>query len=219
MADHLTDEEQLQQLKNWWKENGTSLIVAVLVGLIAYFGFQWWQSHQQRQAEQASALYSQLLDSIEVANQQPLSDEQKSTASYLVDQLQEGYKSSQYAVNASLFLAKISVDDQNLDNAVTQLSWAIEHADDHIKDLATLRLARVYFAQEKYDDALALISLDNDSAFLSLNAELNGDILLAKNDKEGAQKAYQQAIDSLGESASFRRNLLPIKLASITAEE
>ena len=60
MAEHLSDEEQLQILKNWWKETGTTLVVAVLVGLIAYFGFQWWKNSQQQKAEQASALYSEL---------------------------------------------------------------------------------------------------------------------------------------------------------------
>lgn len=221
MADHLTEEEQLEQLKKWWKENGASLLIAVLVGLIAYFGFQWWQNHQQQQAEEASTLYGELIELIQENpsnNQAALSDEKKSTANYIVEQLQTSYSSSQYAVNASLFAAKMAVEDGKLDAAEKSLEWAVKNSDDAMKGIASLRLARLYFAQEKYDAALDLVD-NNDGALLSLNAELKGDILLAKNDVDGAKIAYQEAIDKIGETASFRRQLLPIKLANLASGE
>lgn len=218
MADHLTDEEQLEKLKNWWKDNGTSLIVAVLVGLIAYFGFHSWQAHQQKQSEEAATLYSQLVEVVGI-NNQPLADEQVATVSYLAEQLQEGYASSLYAVNASLYLAKVAVETQDLDAAEIALSWAVEHANEQLVGLATLRLGRVYLSQGKHDQALSLINLDENSTLLSANAELKGDILMAKNDTEGAEQAYQQAVSTLSDARSFRGNLLSIKLADIAAEE
>lgn len=216
MADHLTEEEQLEQFKNWWKANGASLAIAVLVGLIAYFGFQWWQNHQQQQAEQASALYSELVEAIEAnpVSGASVSDENKQTAYYITEQLQTSYAGSQYAVNASLFAAKMAVDDKNIEAAEKALQWAVDNSNDALKGIASLRLARLYVSQDKYDDALALIDTKSE-ALKSLNAELRGDILLAKNDVNGARDAYQEAIDNVDETASFRRQLLPIKLANL----
>lgn len=217
MADHLTEQEQLQQLKNWWKENGVSMAAAILVGLIAYFGFQWWQNDQQQQAVQASVLYSDLLESIqaEPVSGESVSEENKKTAYYIAEQLQTAYSDSLYAVNASLFAAKIAVEDGDIVTAEKALRWATDNSDGAIKGIAALRLARIYVAQEKYDDALILVG-NSSAALQSLNAELRGDILLAKNDISGAQAAYQEALDTVGETASFRRQLLPIKLANIT---
>jgi len=217
VADHLTEQEQLQQLKNWWKENGVSMAAAILVGLIAYFGFQWWQNDQQQQAVQASVLYSDLLESIqaEPVSGESVSEENKKTAYYIAEQLQTAYSDSLYAVNASLFAAKIAVEDGDIVTAEKALRWATDNSDGAIKGIAALRLARIYVAQEKYDDALILVG-NSSAALQSLNAELRGDILLAKNDISGAQAAYQEALDTVGETASFRRQLLPIKLANIT---
>jgi predicted negative regulator of RcsB-dependent stress response len=218
VADHITEDEQLQQLKNWWKENGVSLVMAILVGLIAYFGFQWWQNQQQQQAEQASALYGDLLETIQAdpVSGTVVSEENKKTAHYITEQLQTTYSGSLYAVNASLFAAKIAVEDGDLATAEKALKWAADNSDDAMNGIAVLRLARLYVAQKKYDDALALV--DNDViALQSLNSELQGDILLAKNDINGARAAYQKALDTVGETASFRRQLLPIKLANLTA--
>lgn len=216
MADHLTEQEQLQQLTNWWKENGVSMAAAILVGLIAYFGFQWWQNNQQQQAVQASALYSDLLESIKAdpVSGESVSEENKKTAYYIAEQLQTAYSDSLYAVNASLFAAKIAVEDGDIVSAEKALRWATDNSDGAIKGIAALRLARIYVAQEKFDDALILVG-NSSAALQSLNAELRGDILLAKNDISGAQAAYQEALDTVGETASFRRQLLPIKLANI----
>jgi predicted negative regulator of RcsB-dependent stress response len=217
VADHLTEEEQLEQFKNWWKANGASLAIAILVGLIAYFGFQWWQNNQQQQAEQASALYSELIEAIQpapVSSNQPISDEKKQTAYYITEQLQTDYSGSQYAVNASLFTAKIAIEYNNIDAAEKALQWAVNNSNGALKGVASLRLARLNLLQDKYDDALALINTNGD-ALKSLNAELRGDILAAKNDIDGARNAYQEALDNVGETASFRRQLLPIKLANL----
>jgi predicted negative regulator of RcsB-dependent stress response len=215
VADHLTDEEQLQQLKNWWKENGTALIIAVLVGLITYFSYQWWQNYQQQQAEQASAIYTQFTEVLSIDGAEPITDESVSTAQYLLKQLQEDYTSSQYAANASLMMAKLAVDKGDLEGAETALLWSIDEGADSLKALAKFRLARVYLSQKKYDSVLPLVDDPEETSFLSLNAELKGDVYAAREEWQLAREAYQQAINTLGESASFRRRLLPIKLANL----
>jgi len=219
VADHLTDEEQLQALKNWWKENGSSIVIAVLVGLIAYFGFQWWQNQQQQSAEQSSTIYSELLEVVNVSSDVALSDEKKATAAYLTKQLQDDYPGSQYALNASLFAAKIAVDSSDLENAETHLQWAVANANDHLKALAQLRLARVYVSQGKQSDALSILNTNDVDSFASLYSELRGDILLLSDDFAGARIAYQEAVDTMDDTSSFRQRLLPIKLANLPSLE
>lgn len=219
MADHLTDEEQLEQLKNWWKENGATLLIAVLIGLITYFGFQSWQTYQQRQAESSSLLYNELLEALETQENAELSEEQKTTVNYLVEQLQDEHASSQYAINAGLFAAKIAVEDQKLDVAEDHLKWVLEKADETIKPLVSIRLARVLIAKQEYGEALELLDIEEANSFFSLAVELKGDIAAAREDWSSARELYQQAIDNLGEASSLRRQLLPIKRDNLPAED
>ncbi len=219
MAEHLTDEEQLQALKNWWKENGSSILSAILIGLLAYFGWQWWQNSQQQQAEQSSAIYGELMETLQANNNQEMSDEAKSTAKYLIEQLQNDHENSQYAINAALFSAKLAVEDKDLAAAESSLLWVLDRTDDKLTYVAQLRLARVYLAQEKFDEALALVQTDPAEEFVSLYAELRGDILVAQQDWSAARTAYQQALDTLGDAQGLRRRLLPIKMDNLPEGE
>ncbi len=218
MADNLTDEEQLQILKNWWKENGRFLMMTVAVVLIGYFGWQWWNKSQQEYAEKASSLYIELVDAVTIGEGQELSDEKLKTAQFLIDQLQSDYSKTLYAANASLLAAKLAVDKNDLAKAEEELKKALEQGDEEIKTIAALRLARVYLAQEKYDDALQSASYDKDDTFTGLYAALRGDILVAKGDTAAAATAYRQALGALDIGNNIQRRLLEIKLSDLPNE-
>lgn len=217
MADHLSDEEQLQAIKQWWKENGRFLIICVAVSVSAYFGWQWWTMTQQDQAEQASTLYSELVSSIAVTGTGTLSDEKATTATFLIEQLKSDFSDSIYAVNAALVSAKLAVDKGDLATAATELRFAIDHGDSNIQAVAKHRLARIYLAQKNLDQALELASHDKEDAFASQYADLRGDIYAAKNDTTLAADAYQQALDNLVGGDAIQRNLIAIKLADLSA--
>ena len=57
-----TEEEQLDAIKRWWRENGISTAVGVVLALGAVFGWRGWQDHQQNRAAEASAVFQQLLE-------------------------------------------------------------------------------------------------------------------------------------------------------------
>ena len=42
MAELRTEEEQVEALKSWWKENGKSLIMGVVIAVAAVFGWRGW---------------------------------------------------------------------------------------------------------------------------------------------------------------------------------
>lgn len=213
MADHLSDQEQLQVIKNWWKENGRYLIICITVSVSAYLGWQWWTKSQQQYAEQASAIYSELVASIA----EPLSNDKLTTANFLVEQLKNDFSDTAYAVNAALLQAKLEVDKGALDNAVDALNFAIDNGNSDIQVVAIHRLARVYLAQKNTDEALALASYDKDDAFSSKYADLRGDIYSAKGDVVAAIAAYQQALEKITDGDGIQRNLIEIKLADLSA--
>lgn len=217
MAEHMTDEEQLQVLKNWWKENGRSLVLMVSTALIAYFGWQGWSKHQKNQAEAASAIYSELMET--AATHETLSDEKRTTAEFLIRQLQDQHGRSLYAVSASLLGAKLALEKGDLTEAEAQLKRALKSADSDSKSVVSLRLARVYLAQEKYDQALALVETGDNNHFAGLFAEVRGDILAAKGSLAEAKGAYQLALDSVAADNPQQQRFIEIKLANLVAGE
>ena len=86
MAEHLTEEEQLEALKRWWKENGQSTIIGVLLAVSGYLGWTFWQDSQRSSAEAASAIYQDLIDAVSVQPGEELSDEKRTSVNHLADQ-------------------------------------------------------------------------------------------------------------------------------------
>lgn len=219
MPENMTDEEQLQVLKNWWKENGRFLLGIVVAALAAYFGWQGWTRHQQDYTQEASALYTELLETIATPEGEALADDKRKTAQFLIEQLQNDYGKTLNAVNATLLGAKLAVDNDDLDGAEAQLQIALESADEDMKPLVALRLAKVYFAKAQYDDALALLNYEKDDGFTGLYSALKGDVLAAQGDKAAAQAAYEEALTKLTVSNNFERRRVEMKLADIVAGE
>ena len=59
-----TEDQQLEELKKWWKENGSSIITGVVLGLAILFGARAWFAWQERTAQQASAVYTVMMLSL-----------------------------------------------------------------------------------------------------------------------------------------------------------
>jgi len=217
VADHLSDQEQLQLIKDWWKENGRFLIICIGVAASAYFGWNWWTASQREHAEQASALYSELISSVETKGIESLSDDAYTTAGFLVKQLKDDYSNTVYAASATLISAKLAVDKGDLEAAVSELQFSLEKGKEDLQAIAKHRLARVYLAQENFDKALAMASYDQDDAFLSKFADLRGDIYVSKGEYPAAISAYQEALEKIASDDNVRRSLIEIKLADLSA--
>ena len=190
MPEMRTEEEQIEAIKKWWEENGKQTMVALVVVLGGWFGYQGYEGQQQASGEAASAVYQEVL-----TLQASESEEDKGRRAVLLDQLQKDYSSTVYAQFAGLFKAKDAMDAGDLDAAAVELeSVKANTSDSALRHLATVRLARVYTAQEKFDDALSLLAADNSTAFSAEYFEAKGDVLLAKGDQAAARDAYSQAV-------------------------
>ena len=195
MAD--TDEEQVELLKKWFDENGTSLLVSIVLVLVVVFGYRTWETQTHESAEAASALYEELIQAVSLPSPNAVvSEENISTAKFLAEQLKQEHTSSTYAHFAALHLAKMAVQAGELETAAEELQWVLDNgANDRVAVIANLRLAKVKFGGNELESALAQLEETDAGSHRSSYLELKGDVLYALDRKDEAREAYQLAVN------------------------
>ena len=205
MNEFLSEKEQVEQIKQWWHENGWYLIGGVAIAAIGYFGYGQYQAYRDSRAEQAAALYLRL--------QETLADD-RSGGDDLLRQLREDHPDSAYTHQASLLLAKelLVTDTQR---AADELRHVMENSEDSgLAFIARLRLARVLAYRERYDEALQVLEVEDAGEFTARLAEIRGDIQYARGDIEAARLAYALALSARG-SQSVDRSFVQMKLSDL----
>ena len=214
MATHLDleEQEQLDQLKAFWKRWGnlvTLILVAALGTVAAWNGWQWYQRDQ---AIKASSMY----DELELA----ATNNDADRASLVFNDLKTRYPRTSYTQQAGLLAAKVQFDKGQLDAANTTLTWVAESAvETDYRILARLRLAGILLEQKKLDEAAKQLDEAEKGAspeFLALVSDRRGDVLLAQNKPELAVAAYRKAWDLMGTKLEYRR-LIDAKLTALAA--
>lgn len=191
MLDYETEEQQVEAIKNWWKQNGTAIISGAVLGIGALIGWRGWSWHQEEQAAEASDLF--------MVVQEAVNNNDIATIDSKSDRLRNDYKSTPYAAIATLYEAKAQSEKGDLSGAAESLSWVINNSkQDTVKDIARIRLARVLVADNKLDEASTTINYALPKSYSSLANEIRGDIYLAKGENEKAKQAYDQAIKESG---------------------
>lgn len=204
MEGYVSEQEQIETLKKWWKENGKAVLVGVVLGLGILFGGRMWIDYRHDQAEKASGQYTQLMAA---------KDRGDNTAAVRKgEEILKDYPSTPYAVLTALALAEIKLEQGDLAAARTQLQWATDNAKQAgIKHVARLRLGRVLISEGNPDAALALVPTDDAEGFVAAYEELKGDAYVTKGDIAQARAAYQKALTVLDPIAP-NRALLQMKL-------
>ncbi|MDP5053391.1 MAG: tetratricopeptide repeat protein [Congregibacter sp.] len=203
MESYRSEEEQVEALKRWWKENGRSTMTGVVLALGLGFGWQAWQKNQELAAENASNLYQQMLQVLSAQ------DDQASTIGrQIASELKESHRGTVYAQFAALHLARLAVNDGQLSQAEQELRWtlAMADADDEIAKVTQLRLARVLASQDKHEEALALLT-GAATDFAASYAMARGDIFLAQGQEAQALAEYETAVAALEEGAPVPQTL------------
>ncbi len=188
MDTNLTDEERLDLIKKWWRENGSSIITGVVLGLAVLFGSKAWFSYQETNAQTASNIYVTLMSALETGDALAVAEK----TGVLVSE----YGGTPYATLAALAMAKIKIEAGELNDAQAQLRWVLDNSKSEIfRDTARLRLARVLIAMEDLDAAEALLQEPvSGNAFDPLYTEVKGDVNIARGDIPAAHLAYQEAL-------------------------
>ncbi|MDU3900704.1 MAG: YfgM family protein [Haemophilus haemolyticus] len=188
MAYSIEEEQEINQLKDWWKENGKTIIVAFILGVGGMFGWRYWQAHQAEQIAQASAQYDALIYSAQ-------QDEQAKKAN--IEQFVQANSKTAYAVFALLDEAKKATEKQDFTAAEVNLNQALTQSQDEVlTSIVALRLSAVQFQLGQLDNALTTLNQVKGESFNARKAILTGDIQVAKGDKVAAKNSFEQAQQS-----------------------
>lgn len=203
----LEEQEQLDQIKHFWKKYGNLIswvLIVVLGSFAAWNGYQYWQ---RSQAAKAAVLFDEVERSVASGD---LSRVQRSLAD-----MKDKFPSTVFAHQAALLASRfLSVKGQT-DEAKSTLKWVAAGAPDPAyRDMARLRLAGLLLDEGAFDDALAQLSQPASPSLSGLTADLKGDILMAKNQKEEALVSYRSAWKALTDIPDYRR-LVEAKLNAL----
>ncbi len=201
MSAYLSEEEQVEALKKWWKENGLSILAGAILGLGGVFGWKYWMEHRMEVADQASYHFSQMQTAVQAGNSE--------SALKQAEILTSEYGSTSYGQFAALYLAKARQDEGKPEAARLELEKVMNGGKDpSLQQIARLRLARLLLDQNDLDGAAAVIKEMPADEYAGEFEQVRGDIALARGNREAARNAYQQALEKgVGDAALVRMKL------------
>nr|WP_298716303.1 tetratricopeptide repeat protein [uncultured Steroidobacter sp.] len=215
VEDYLTDRDQEEALRTWWRENWSWILGGVVLGLVLLGGWQYWKIHTANHSAAASQLYDELVGALERKDVEAA----KGTLGTLV----ADYKKSPYTQQGRLLLAKKDVEDGKYEEALPLLRAVVDDSEDpELAWVARLRVARVLIQQGKYDEALNLLDPEKAGAFAAQVREIRGDAQVAKGNLEGARAEYAAALtDNIDARAdrAIDRTLLEMKLQDVGGDK
>jgi predicted negative regulator of RcsB-dependent stress response len=206
MAYDLEEQEQIASFKAFWDTYGNLITWVLIIALAGYAGFNFWNSHQQNKAAEASGLYDQLLTSLQ--------SNDNAKVQRIAGDIESKFDGTAYAQMAALGAAKGAFDANDLKTAKAQLQWAVDHGNDEYKSIAKLRLAGVLLDEKSYDQALTLLNGDFLPQFKADVADRKGDLFVAQNKLPEARTQYQAALAAMDQKNPGRQ-LVQIKLDAI----
>lgn len=209
MANHLDleEQEQLDQLKHFWKQYGNAITWALILVLGAFASWNFYQYWQRSQATQAAAMYDEVERVVKAA------DASKIDRAFI--DMKDRFASTTYAQQAGLLVAKQYYSAGNVEAAKAALDWvANKSSDPGYQAIAKLRLAGILMESKAFDAALKQLSGSFPSNFDGLVADRKGDILLLQGKKKEALVEYEKAFKNFDERTEYRR-LVEVKLNSL----
>jgi len=193
----LDEQEQLDQIKHFWKTWGNLIswvLIAILGSFAAWNGYQYWEKSQ---AAKAAALFDEVERAVGSGD---LARVERSLAD-----MKDKFGRTQYAQQSALLAAKALQAQGKADAARDALGWVVQGATDPAyRDIARLRLAALQLDAKAYDDALKMLASDFTPEMSGLAADLRGDVLQAKGQSAEAVSAYQQAWKKLADTPDYR---------------
>ncbi|MCH8058064.1 MAG: tetratricopeptide repeat protein [Proteobacteria bacterium] len=203
--------EQSEIVKKWLSENGSAMIMGLVIAFGGLFGFKQWQSWQENNKQQASTEY--------VVLSELLTAGQLDAAMANFQNLRDNYSSSPYTSMAALQMARARLEASQTDLAVGLYEFVMENGyPKAMSVIARVRLARVLLELGTADKALEVVQAEsNIFGFESRFAEVRGDIYQTQGKVREAVAAYLEAFNTL-EAGEGDRATLVLKLESLGAD-
>lgn len=212
----LEEQEQLDELKTWWKQYGNLVTTLATIAAVIAVGWQGWNYWQANQAAQAAMIYG----GVERAATIKDAKQTRQLAGELIDK----YPRTAYAAMGALVSARVQLDADDAKNAKAQLQWVADNTkDEALRDVARLRLAAVLLDEKSYDEAMKPLAAAPSAGYSARFADLKGDVLAAQGKNTEARGAWQAALAEIekqpdlgGQHAAYRA-LVQVKIDSLNS--
>lgn len=208
MASHLDleEQEQLEQLKAFWKQWGNLITWVITACLAVFAAWQGWNTWQRSQATKAEGMYVAMQKAVQEGDLAKVDAVQKDL---------QGLSSTSFAAQGVLLAARVQFEKGKVDASKASLNWVIQEAKlTEVRDVARLRLSAVLLDEKKYDEVAKLIDAVTTPDFAALAADRRGDLFMLQNKPAEAKAQYQKAYDAMDKSVEYRR-LIEAKLAQL----
>ena len=197
MNSYVTEQQQIEQLKSWWKKYGNWLIFCIVAVLLVGSIIQALRHHHEKILVHASDHYEWLLNAVESNNPQMVQAQSR----YILKR----YPNTPYALFAALMQARLAVYNNDLSDAEDKLQYVIDRANNlSLRQVARLRLARIYLAENKLDKGLEILKTVDAPIYQAAISGVEGDIYYAKGDMKAAREAYQNAVNNMSDAAPMQ---------------
>lgn len=204
----LSEKEQIDQMRTWWSEYGNYVIAGVVLGAAVLFGFNHYQTSKIEAQVEASTLYNKLTDHVVDGN--------IDAAEAIAAELAADYGESPYTPQSKLAIARMYMDKNRDQDAADALSALLDSgADDAFKNVARIRLAKIYIYQDKAQAAVDLLKDQKNEAFDARFADVVGDAYVALGKFEEARTAYQKALAEPTQAATVDKRFVQLKLVDM----
>jgi len=207
MAYDLQEQEQLDELKAWWKKYGNLILTVATVVLLAFAAYNGWRWYQRSQAEAAAGVYAEL--------ERAMAARETERINALSTTLTEKYGRTAYGPMAALQAARWYAESGDTAAARTRLQWVVERADHpEIVAIARVRLAGVLLDEKQFDEALKVLDGASSTIHATAIADRRGDILFAQNKIDEARTAYRDALAKAAAEHPLRQ-IIQLKLDAL----
>lgn len=201
----LSEKEQIEAMRGWWRENGRYVISGIVLGVALLAGWNYWQTDQRTDQLEASTLYEDLLGHV--------ASGALDLAETKAGSLYETYPATVYAAQAHLAMARLYMDKGRDQDAAGALRGLLDmRGNTELKLVARLRLARVLMYQDKAAEVIDLLAGKPDTAFRARYSEALGDAYVALGRFDEAADAYAVAISEDPNMATVDRTLVQMKI-------
>lgn len=207
-----TDQEQIEAIKQWWSQFGNYVIGGIAAFILAFVGFNYYQSSSESHRLAASAIYEELL--LLTTSEAPDADQRKA----LTDELKQNYADLGYGAVAAMIEAKAAVDAGDFTQALVELEWARSEGNATLLPVILYRIAMIHYAQDDLAAALSTLEQIPGEGHEALTEELRGDILLEQGDIESARAAFETAYQ-LSQEQGISNPYLKMKVDDLAVAE
>lgn len=205
MDEFLSEKEQIQYIREWWQENRSYILTALIIVIGGVTGNNAWKSSVIEKQLSASSLYESL--AVEI------SENNLEAGEMISDQISEDYSDTVYYEKAKLAMAYFYMSQSRDEDAANSLRNILsKSSDSELSLIAEMRLAKIMLYQKKYQEVIDMLKGNIGHAFETKYSELLGDAYFGLEEFDKAEFAYMAALKNTNQAQIVDASLIQMKI-------